>query len=53
MEIEVNFNLPGVDAEGQEAPQVIDIDYPNIPPYPHSIESKTTNKVSFDVHDVP
>ena len=39
MEIEGSFDLPGEHAEGQESPQVVDVDYLNIPPEPHPIES--------------
>ena len=41
MDLEVNADLPGVDAEGQESPQVVEIDDPNIPQDPHPIELET------------
>ena len=49
MGLEGNFDLTGVDAEGQEALQVVDIDDPNIPPDQHPIELETTTKAAFEV----
>ena len=37
MDLKVNFKLPGVDEEWQEAPQVFGIDDTEISPYPHPI----------------
>ena len=47
MELEGNVDLPVVDAEGKEAPQVDDIDDPNIPPYPHPLESETAAEAAL------
>ena len=35
VELEGNVKLPGVDTEGQDAPQVFEMDDPNIPTDPH------------------
>ena len=38
MEPEGNFEIPGLDMEGQEdPPQVVEINYPDIPQYPSLI----------------
>ena len=41
MELGVNVDIPRVDGEGQEAPQVVEIDDTNIPPDPLTIELET------------
>ena len=53
MELEVNVEPPGVDAERQEAPQIIEMDDPDVTKYPHPIESETANKAAFEVPDAP
>ena len=38
--------------EFQEAPQVVEVNNPDIPPDPHPIESETATEESFEVPDV-
>ena len=42
-----------MDEEGQEAPQVVEIDDPGVPPYPHPIESETASESAFEVPAAP
>ena len=53
MELVENVDLPVVDAEGQQTPQVVDIDDPNITPDKYSIELKTAAEASLEVPDAP
>ena len=52
MELEENVELLGVDAEGQVAPQVVEIDDTSIPPDQHPIDSETDTKAAFEVPTV-
>ena len=53
IELEGNFELPGVDAKGREASQFVEIYDANIPPDPHPIESEPDNEAEFEVPAAP
>ena len=42
-----------MDAEGQDATQVVEINDPEIPSYPYQIKLETANEPVFDVPVVP
>ena len=44
MEQEINLDILGVDAEGQEASQVVEIGYHYTAPDPHPIELETSTE---------
>ena len=53
MDLEGIVDLPGVDVEEKEAPNVFEIGDPNIPSDTHPIESETDPKAEFEVPYAP